>query len=97
MNVHENARLTPRGREILISRLERGEHALDVATAMGVSASTVYKWWRRHRMFAKDELSQLRMADGQPRFDLFPDDVLVSLGLDSTIRHDHLDQGWECP
>jgi hypothetical protein len=25
MNVHKNARLTPRGREILISRLERGE------------------------------------------------------------------------
>ena len=49
MNVHKNARLTPRGREILISRLERGEHPLDVATAMGVSASTVYKWRRRYR------------------------------------------------
>jgi transposase InsO family protein len=49
MNVHKNARLTPRGREILISRLERGEHPLDVATAMGTSASTVYKWWRRYR------------------------------------------------
>ncbi len=49
MNVHENARLTPRGREILISRLDRGERPLDVATAMGVSASTVYKWRRRYR------------------------------------------------
>ncbi len=49
MNVHDNARLTPRGREILISRLERGERPLDVATAMGVSASTVHKWWRRFR------------------------------------------------
>lgn len=49
MNVHKNARLTPRDREILISRLERGEHPLDVATAMGASASTVYKWWRRYR------------------------------------------------
>ncbi len=48
MNVHKNARLTPRGREILISRLERGEHPLDVSTAMGVSASTVYKWRRRY-------------------------------------------------
>ncbi|MCH7544758.1 MAG: hypothetical protein IIB65_14115 [Proteobacteria bacterium] len=38
MNIHKNARLTPRGREILISRLERGEHPLDVATAMGASA-----------------------------------------------------------
>ena len=49
MNIHKNARLTPRGREILISRLERGEHPLDVATAMGASVSTVYKWWRRYR------------------------------------------------
>ena len=45
MNVHKNARLTPRGREVLVSRLERGEHPRDVGTAMGVSASTVYKWW----------------------------------------------------
>ena len=34
MNVHKNARSTPRGREILISRLERGEHPLDVALAV---------------------------------------------------------------
>jgi len=40
MNVHKNAWLTPKGREILISRLERGEHLEDVATAMGVSAAT---------------------------------------------------------
>ena len=49
MNVHKNARLAPRGREILISRLKRGERLQDVATAMGVSASTVYKWRRRYR------------------------------------------------
>ncbi len=49
MNVHKNARLTPRGREVLVSRLERGEHPQDVGTAMGVSASTVYKWRRRYR------------------------------------------------
>ena len=49
MNIHKNARLTPRGREILVSRLERGEHPMDVATSMGVSTSTVYKWWRRYR------------------------------------------------
>jgi len=47
MNVHKNARLTPRGRGILISRLHRGQHPTDVATSMGVSARTVYKWPRR--------------------------------------------------
>ncbi len=49
MNVHKNARLTPLGREVLVSRLNRGEHPQDVGTAMGVSASTVYKWRRRYR------------------------------------------------
>jgi transposase-like protein len=49
MNVHENAGLTPKGREIVISRLDRGEHPIDVATAMGVSSSTVYKWRGRYR------------------------------------------------
>ncbi len=48
MNIHENARLTLRGRELLIERLERGEHPQDVGAAMGVSTSTVYKWRRRH-------------------------------------------------
>ena len=47
MNMHQNARLTPKGREVLIRRLERGEHPDDVACAMGVSARTVYKWRMR--------------------------------------------------
>ncbi len=47
MNIHKNARLTVKGRELLISRLERGEHPMDVATSMGVSLSSVYKWRRQ--------------------------------------------------
>ena len=49
MNVQKNARLTPRGGEVLVSRLERGEFPGDVGAAMGVNASTVYKWRRRYR------------------------------------------------
>ena len=49
MNIHKNARLTPKGREILIGRLERGEHPCDVACALGVSERTVYKWRKRYR------------------------------------------------
>ena len=49
MNMHENARLTPKGREVLVHRLGRGEHPSDVASAMGVSIVTVYKWRRRYR------------------------------------------------
>ena len=56
MNIHKNAVLTPRGREILIERLLRGERPMDVATSMGVSVSTVYKWQRRYRTEGFDGL-----------------------------------------
>ncbi|HHB80218.1 MAG TPA: IS481 family transposase [Aliiroseovarius sp.] len=49
MNIHKNARLTPKGREVLVARLERGERPADVACAMGVSIRTVYKWRKRYR------------------------------------------------
>ena len=49
MNMHKNARLTPKGREVLVARLDRGERACDVACAMGVSIRTVYKWRTRFR------------------------------------------------
>ncbi len=49
MNIHKNARLTPKGREILTARLLRGERPADVACAMGVSVGTVYKWRKRYR------------------------------------------------
>ncbi len=65
MNVHKNARLAPRGREILISRLKRGERLRDVATAMGslsltlgIGAGAVYKWRRRYR----EEVSEIISA-----------------------------------
>ena len=44
----------------------------------------------RHHIFAKDELPWLHMEDGLPRYDLFPEDVLKSLGLDSTMRNENL-------
>jgi transposase InsO family protein len=63
MNIHKNARLTPIGREILVARLERGEHPQDVACAMGVSVPTVYKWCRRYRQFG---LAGLRDRSSRP-------------------------------
>jgi transposase InsO family protein len=47
--VHKNARLTPKGRELMLVRLEAGQHQLDVAQAMGVSLTTLKKWVRRFR------------------------------------------------
>ena len=45
MNIHKNARLTVKGRELLISRLERGERPQDVAAAMAASKN----WRLRNR------------------------------------------------
>ncbi|MDA1097926.1 MAG: IS481 family transposase [Proteobacteria bacterium] len=63
MNMHKNARLTPKGRELLIVRLERGEHPEDVACAMGVSVRTVYKWRLRYQ---KEGLSGLQDRSSRP-------------------------------
>ncbi len=89
MNVHKNARLTPRDRETLISRLERREHPLDVSTAMGVSARTVYKWRRRYRAegFA-GLLDRSSRPNASP--DRTPDDVemkVIALRKERRIYH----------
>jgi transposase InsO family protein len=63
MNIHKNARLTPKGRELLIARLERGEHPCDVACAMGVSVRTVYKWRKRYR---EHDLAGLQDRSSRP-------------------------------
>jgi hypothetical protein len=44
----------------------------------------------RHHIFAKDELPWLNLQDGLHRYELFPDDILQSLGLDSTIRNEQM-------
>lgn len=50
MNIHKNARTTPQSRALLIRRvlIERWPIA-EVATSMGVSTRTVYKWLARYR------------------------------------------------
>ncbi|MCZ6859262.1 MAG: IS481 family transposase [Alphaproteobacteria bacterium] len=56
MNTYKNARLTPKGRELLNARFERGEHPRDIAAALEVSVRTVYKWCKRRREFGLDGL-----------------------------------------
>lgn len=50
MNIHKNARTTPRSRVMLVDRVLR-EHwpVSSVALAFGVSERTVYKWLARYR------------------------------------------------
>ncbi|WP_076217315.1 IS481 family transposase [Mycolicibacterium conceptionense] len=44
---HANARLTPRGRQILVERIAGGRPVAHVAAEMGVSRTTAWRWWRR--------------------------------------------------
>lgn len=49
MSQHPNARLTPRGREALVSRIESGAGVAETARQMGVSRQTASKWLARAR------------------------------------------------
>ncbi len=46
--VHANARLTPRGRRILVERINGGWTISRAAAAAGISRQTGSKWWRRY-------------------------------------------------
>jgi transposase InsO family protein len=57
MDIHKNARLTPRGRALLVHRiLECGETPTAVATAVGVSTKTARKWVARFQAEGPDGL-----------------------------------------
>ena len=49
MNIHKNARLTPRGRERIVRQIESGQTPNAVAGAAGVCLRTVRKWVDRYR------------------------------------------------
>lgn len=62
--MHKNARLTPKGREVMLGRLQTGQHQTDVAQAMGVSLTTVKKWQRR---FRDEGIEGLQDRSSRPR------------------------------
>ena len=50
MHVHRNAKTTPKGRALIVQRVEtEGWTVARTAAAFGVSIRTVHKWWRRYR------------------------------------------------
>ncbi|MGH8578323.1 MAG: IS481 family transposase, partial [Gammaproteobacteria bacterium] len=62
--MHKNARLTPRGREVLVQRLQAGQPPAEVGQAMAISVTTVRKWWRR---FQREGLAGLADRSSRPR------------------------------
>ena len=61
---HANARLTVRGRALLVERVLAGHRPADVAHQMGCSRATAYKWLRR---FRAEGTGGLRDRSSRPR------------------------------
>src|SRR5258705_3213887 len=63
MNMHKNARLTPRGRERIVRQVASGQTPEAVAEAAGICPRTVRKWVDRHR---REGLSGLQDRSSRP-------------------------------
>ena len=48
MNIHKNAKTTPKMRALIVARRQAGEKSDRIASALGVSVATVNKWLARH-------------------------------------------------
>ena len=65
MNLHKHARLSPRGRALLVDRiLTHGLRVEEAAQAAGVSVRTAYKWLKR---FRDDGVEGLNDRSSRPR------------------------------
>jgi len=48
VNIHKNAKTTPKMRALIVARRQAGEKSDRIASALGVSVATVNKWLARH-------------------------------------------------
>ena len=64
MNVHKNARLTPRGREWIVELAASGQTPKAIAQAVGVCPRTVRKWLKRYE---SEGLAGLQDRSSRPR------------------------------
>jgi transposase InsO family protein len=64
MDVHQNARLTPRCRELLVGRVLAGRRPRVVGRELGISVKTVHKWVKR---FEVEGIAGLRDRSSRPR------------------------------
>jgi transposase-like protein len=63
LNVHKNARLTPRGRERIVKQVGSGQTLEAVAEAVGVCSRTARKWVDRYR---REGLALIPAASAAP-------------------------------
>lgn len=87
MNIHKNARTTPRSRAMLVSRVIDEHWPVNaVALAFGVSVRTVYKWLARYRIEGLAGLADRRSVAHRRPHALGP----VWLSLIRVLRHGKL-------
>lgn len=87
MNIHKNARTTPQSRALLVRRvLEEHWPVSAVATALGISERTVYKWVARYRAQGLPGLQDRRSVARRRPHALAP----VWLALIRLLRHSRL-------
>jgi len=63
MDVHKNARLTPRGREWIVRQAESGQTPKAISKAVGVCPRTVRKWLAR---YCREGVAGLRDRSSRP-------------------------------
>src|ERR1700694_5549647 len=79
MNIHKNARTTPRSRAMLVQRVVQERWPVSaVAMAFGVSERTVYKWLARYRAEGAAGLRDRRSGAHRRPHPLTPGGLAVS-------------------
>jgi len=84
MNIHNNARLTPRGRERLVRQVAGGQTPKAVAQAAGVCPRTVRKWVERYR---REDLAGLQDRSSRPHRLYRPTPAAVVERVENLRRH----------
>ena len=81
MNIHKNAKTTPKMRGLIVARRQAGETPDRIASALGVSAVTVRKWLARHAAAGEAGLTDRssRPRQQQTRYDK------LAVNFESTI------------
>jgi len=75
---HANARLTPKGRAILVGRISSGWTITAAARAAGISRQTGSKWWSRYRGAGESGLFDQRSVV-RHQAHAHPDDLVAKL------------------
>jgi len=83
MNVHKNARLTPRGRERIVRQVESGHTPKAVAEAAGVCLRTARKWVDRYR---REGLAGLQDRSSRPHRIRLPTSAAVVAEIERLRR-----------